>query len=45
MDACVEWLETDGQKGPQALAMLRLLGLFDRPAGALCLTALWRAAD
>ena len=42
MDAYVEWFESDGEKGQQALAMLRLLGLFDRPADAGCLAALWR---
>ncbi len=41
MDAYVEWFEGDGEKGQQALAMLRLLGLFDRPADAGCLAALW----
>jgi len=43
MDAYAEWFESDGEKGKQALAMLRLLGLFDRPADAGCLAALWRA--
>ena len=43
MDAYAEWFESDGEKGQQALAMLRLLGLFDRPADARCLAALWRA--
>lgn len=43
MDAYVEWFESDGEKGQQALAMLRLFGLFDRPADAGCLAALWRA--
>ena len=43
MDAYAEWFESDGEKGQQALAMLRLLGLFDRPADAGCLAALWRA--
>ena len=32
MDAYVRWFESDGEKGQRALAMLRLLGLFDRPA-------------
>ena len=40
MDAYAEWFESDGEKGQQALAMLRLLGLFDRPAVADCLAAL-----
>jgi tetratricopeptide (TPR) repeat protein len=43
MDEYVRWFESDGEKGQQALAMLRLLGLFDRPADAGCLAALWRA--
>jgi SEFIR domain len=41
MDAYAEWFESDGEKGQQALAMLRLLGLFDRPVDAGCLAALW----
>ena len=43
MDAYVRWFETDGEKGERALAMLRLMGLFDRPADAGCLGALWPA--
>ena len=43
MDAYVDWFESDGEKGQRALAMLRLMGLFDRPADAGCLEALWRA--
>jgi TIR domain len=43
MDAYAEWFESDGKRGQQALAILRLLGLFDRPADANCLSALWRA--
>ncbi len=49
MDAYVQSFETGGkteeenQKGLRALALLRLLGLFDRPATADCLKALWRA--
>jgi hypothetical protein len=43
MDAYAEWFESDGEKGQRALAMLRLLGLFDRPADVNCLGALWRA--
>jgi hypothetical protein len=42
MDAYAELFEGDGEKGQQALAMLRLMGLFDRPADAGCLAALWR---
>ena len=33
----------DNAKGRRALALLRLLGLFDRPATADCLEALWKA--
>ena len=40
MDAYVAWFESDGEKGLRALAMLRLMGLFDRPANAGCLEAL-----
>ena len=42
MNAYVDWFESDGEKGQRALAMLRLMGLFDRPADAGCLEALWR---
>src|ERR1019366_6273663 len=47
MDAYVKWFETGGKneeenkKGLRALALLRLLGLFDRPANSDCLKALW----
>ncbi|MCX6872670.1 MAG: HNH endonuclease [Verrucomicrobia bacterium] len=47
MDAYVHSLKTGGRdqeenkKGRQALELLRLLGLFDRPATADCLDALW----
>ncbi len=47
MDAYVEWFEggvendEENRKGLRALAILRLLGLFDRPATADCLSALW----
>jgi hypothetical protein len=43
MDAYVRWFESEGKKGQRALALLRLLGLFDRPADAGCLKALWQA--
>lgn len=46
MDAYVRWFESDrseGKKSQRALALLRLLGLFDRPADAGCLIALWKA--
>jgi tetratricopeptide (TPR) repeat protein len=33
----------EGETGQRALALLRLLGLFDRPATADCLEALWKA--
>lgn len=42
MDSYVNWLKTKSEN--RALtAILRLLGLFDRPATADCLAALWRA--
>jgi len=44
MDAYLAWFESDNEKGQRALAMLRLMGLFDRPADAGCLEALWRAS-
>jgi hypothetical protein len=43
MDAYVRWFESEGEKGHRALALLRLMGLFDRPADAGCLKALWKA--
>ena len=43
MDAYAQWFESEGEKGKRALALLRLLGLFDRPADASCLAALWSA--
>jgi len=48
MDAYVKLFETGGKtaedqvKGRRALALLQLLGLFDRPATADCLQALWQ---
>ncbi|HZW26677.1 MAG TPA: SEFIR domain-containing protein [Gallionella sp.] len=42
MDAYVQSFESEGAKGRRALALLRLLGLFDRPAPADCLQALWQ---
>jgi hypothetical protein len=48
MDAYVQALENGGKteedkaKGRRALALLDLLGLFDRPATADCLDALWK---
>lgn len=41
MDAYTRALESDGDKGQRALALLRLLGLFDRPATAESLEVLW----
>jgi nucleoside phosphorylase len=47
MDAYAKWFEKGGKtdeekkKGQRALALLRLMGLFDRPATADCLQALW----
>ncbi len=49
MDAYVRSFETGGQtaeeqqKGRRALALLQLLGLFDRPATVDCLEAVWNA--
>jgi hypothetical protein len=40
MDAYVKSFESEGEKGQRALAILRLLGLFDRRATAGCLSAL-----
>ena len=41
MKAYERLFASEGDKGARALAMLRLLGLFDRPADAGCLEALW----
>jgi hypothetical protein len=41
MDAYVESFKHGGDAGKRALAILRLLGLFDRPATADCLNPLW----
>jgi hypothetical protein len=43
MDAYAQWFEGEGKKGLRPLTLLRLLGLFDRPADAGCLAALWKA--
>ncbi len=43
MAAYEKWLGEGGNDGRRALAVLRLLGLFDRPADAGCLAALRRA--
>lgn len=41
MDAYVASFKVEGENGKRALSVLRLLGLFDRPATADCLNALW----
>jgi hypothetical protein len=43
MGAYEKWFATEGEKGLRQIAILRLLGLFDRPADAGCLTALRQA--
>ena len=40
MDVYVAWFEREGEKGRQAIALLRLMGLFDRAASADCIAAL-----
>jgi hypothetical protein len=40
MAACANWLAAGGEEGARQLVVLRLLGLFDRPAEADCLAAL-----
>ena len=40
MDAYANWFESEGEKGKRAISVLRLLGLFDRPASADCIAAL-----
>jgi tetratricopeptide (TPR) repeat protein len=40
MDAYVRWLGGAGVEGDRELALLRLMGLFDRPADAQCIEAL-----
>ncbi|MEO1083435.1 MAG: hypothetical protein AAFY88_04270, partial [Acidobacteriota bacterium] len=42
MEAYERWLEAEGESGKWQLAILRLLGLFDRPANAECIAALRR---
>ena len=44
MAAYVPWFEQD-KGGRRALGMLRLTGLFDRPADFGCLRALWRGPE
>jgi hypothetical protein len=41
MDAYVKSFNDGGESGRRAVSILRLLGLFDRPATANCLNALW----
>ncbi len=40
MASYARWLSTDGERGKRALAVLRMLGLFDRPASLDCLRCL-----
>jgi tetratricopeptide (TPR) repeat protein len=40
MGACARWLGKGGEEGNRQLAVLNLLGLFDRPADAGCIGAL-----
>ena len=42
MEAYEKWFLREGEKGQRQLAVLRLLGLFDRPASKDCLDALRR---
>lgn len=42
MAAYESWLAEGGEEGARQLAILRLMGLFDRPADAACLDALRR---
>lgn len=42
MAAYEKWLSGSGEAGRQEVAILRMLGLFDRPADAACLAALRR---
>jgi hypothetical protein len=43
MDSYVAWFETSGATGREAMALLRLMGLFDRPAAASVFEALLAA--
>ena len=40
MDVYVDWIEGEGDRGRQAIALLRLMGLFDRAVSADCIMAL-----
>ncbi|HSL83446.1 MAG TPA: hypothetical protein VLF66_11765, partial [Thermoanaerobaculia bacterium] len=42
MEAYERWFASEGERGQRLMAVLRLLGLFDRPAEAGCLEALRR---
>jgi tetratricopeptide (TPR) repeat protein len=43
MEAYVHWLEDDSEEARREVALLKLLGLFDRPATADCVDALRQA--
>ena len=43
MEAYVTWLEDDSEEARREVALLKLLGLFDRPATADCVAALRQA--
>ncbi|MGH8471315.1 MAG: hypothetical protein ACREVJ_02405, partial [Gammaproteobacteria bacterium] len=43
MEAYVKWLEDDSEEARREVALLKLLGLFDRPATADCVAALRQA--
>ena len=43
MEAYVKWMEDDSDEARREVALLKLLGLFDRPATADCVAALRRA--
>ena len=43
MEAYVKWMEDDSEEARREVALLKLLGLFDRPATADCVAALRQA--
>ena len=43
MEAYVKWLENDSEEARREVAVLKMLGLFDRPATADCVAALLQA--
>jgi DNA-binding transcriptional ArsR family regulator len=45
MDVYVNSFKGEGEQGRRALSILRLLGLFDRPATVDCLNALWTGEE